>query len=99
MSADRWSECPRCKYLYDESVKEKINEIKSLYGKIPEEEYLQKYRDAKISLLKEFDTSMRQDYEFYGAENGVLNIRFSASCNECGFSWSYKHEEKIPFNE
>jgi len=39
--------------------------------------------------------TFREDYEFYGASEGVLHISYSGHCGVCGLSPSFEHV--LPF--
>lgn len=60
----------------------------ALYGTIPVEEF-----DAKRAALPETSpadseiyTTFREDYEFYGAEDGEIHASYAGACSVCGLS-------------
>ncbi len=89
MSADNWAVCPRCSDDNQAEVDRLAEEMKKAYGKVTAEEFValtgqfaaarDKARDAR-----EVGTEFREDYEIYGAEDGVLKIRYGGHCRMCG---------------
>lgn len=85
MSADNWADCPRC----TETI---MAPVRAAYGKVSADEYVRLLAEAR----KRMDGStFREDYEFYGAETGVLTISYRGVCTVCGLS--LKVEEKREF--
>lgn len=41
------------------------------------------------------EETLRQDWELYLDEDGKFSVEFSASCRKCGFSYKFKHSEKL----
>lgn len=37
----------------------------------------------------------REDYEFYGIEDGVVKVTYSGHCQECGAGVKFSHEHPI----
>ena len=101
MSADNYSDCPRCHAR-------RVREITALrerhaqdYGKQDQVAWL-----AGANALEEipkFESSdgqeMRQNYEFYLKEKGVLGIHFSGHCDECGLLVEYDREHEFDISE
>ena len=42
------------------------------------------------------DKNFREDYEFYGAETGVVTVVYSGRCVECGYGVSFEDQVPIP---
>ena len=40
--------------------------------------------------------TFREDYEFYGAETGMVTIEYSGSCTECGLTLQFQDKRVIP---
>jgi hypothetical protein len=36
--------------------------------------------------------TLREDYEFYGAESGTVNIDYSCSCRNCSLSFGFQEQ-------
>ena len=95
MSADRWSNCPRC---FDINLKEieRLEQIIRDYengsGR-PTDEEEDAYNKAE-SRLQQFSDTMRQDWDIDLDDDGEFSIDYRASCSVCGFSFKHKHTEK-----
>lgn len=66
-------------------------EVTAAYGKVPVDEF-DALRDAYAEKERlyvnpedhnEFRT-FREDYEFYGADEGVVHVRYGGQCTKCG---------------
>ena len=86
MSASNWAVCPKCKQQAEDKIKD-------AYGRVSASEYqeLLKARDAQLSGNS---ATLREDWEI-GIYNGVFEVSYSASCTECGFEFSYSHNENV----
>ena len=89
MSADNWTICHICSKRIAEEFRKKIEGIKSLYGKIPADEYVQKIKEADKT--PKVESTLREDYCTY-IQDGILYIDYSAGCSVCSFSFKYKKE-------
>lgn len=83
MSADRWSICPRCQDRANAEQARKMTTAIDAYGKVPAKQYL--------VLLETF----REDYAFYGVDEGIIYADYSGHCQECGLNVDFTH--KHPF--
>jgi hypothetical protein len=92
MSADNWTTCPRCFRRARLAADEARAAVMASYGKVPLEEF-----DAARAALEEPDpdtyTTFREDYEFFGADKGVITASYKGACTTCGLSVSFKHEK------
>ena len=95
MSADNWAQCPRCVKRHEKALREGAARVAEAYGKVPLEEW-DRMRDwqseAESELIRE---TFREDYEFYGAEDGEVVASYSGSCSECGLSLSFTDRHPI----
>lgn len=92
MSADNWTNCPKCKIKHDSDSEAEKLELGKAYGKIPSDEYLSRFNEFKSP--KPLDDTLREDYEI-GIFKGKFSVDYSARCSVCGFKKSFKHEEEI----
>ena len=96
MSADNWATCPRCVHRAQKAHEAASLEVGALYGKIPHDEWL-----AKNAALKPVDVSdsqfctFREDYEFYGADAGIVCADFSGHCTACDLGTTFKREQRF----
>ena len=95
MSADNWTQCPRC-YVTNRAKAEELERIASeSYGKVSAEKFDQLRDDAKsfrkaISGDSNFTDTLREDYSI-GIEDDEFSVGYSGYCQTCGFSFDYKH--------
>ena len=83
MSADNWAVCPKCKHEAEKALAVLAKQVSEGYGVLPVDEF-----DALRSKLAEgIDAeklrTFREDYEFYGAEDGQVTASYSGRCSEC----------------
>jgi hypothetical protein len=93
MSADNWATCPRCFKDALHERRDREQAAKDAYGKVPEHEWLKMKEDAKVSLP--FGDDLREDYEMYMEKDGTFKVVYKCSCSVCGFSFEYKHTERV----
>jgi hypothetical protein len=68
--------------------------LAELYGNVPVEEY--ERRKALLGGNEELShETMREDYELGVDDGGWFEMRFSCSCDRCGFRFSFEHSEQI----
>lgn len=101
MSADNWTDCPNC--LKKRKLKKQTHEqlLQQFYGKVSAEEYMAMTKNPKhpkfkgaVPVFEDDDYepgSMREDYWQGTNEDGKYSIEYHCSCDNCGFSWSFKH--------
>lgn len=94
MSADNWAICPRCLSEAGEKDQAEIERVAALYGKVPVEEF-----DAQRAALKPIDPedyrTLREDYEFSGAEEGTVEADYSCCCSKCGLGTSFNASKQF----
>ncbi len=90
MSADNWAVCPRCRQKELDRLGELSQQVSEGYGKLPLDEF-----DAlrvKLAEGPDFKSTFREDYEFYGAEEGTIEYAYSGHCSDCSLSVEFKGE-------
>lgn len=98
MSADNWARCPRCTSTGLKALAARASAVYAQYGEVPVEEYIDARRQH-TEAVDEFDqrqSTFREDYEIYGAEDGVVIVDYSGSCRECGLELSFTDKRPIP---
>lgn len=93
MSADNWGYCPRCEAKRIKTENERADNLGKLYGKIPSDQYMERWNEAKTPLPR--NSTLREDYEMSTGTGGNFYVSYSCSCEVCGFSHSFKHEEQL----
>ena len=95
MSADNWTTCPRCTRRREEKLRASAIKVAEAYGKVPVEEW-----DAMRSAQSDAEAegqehTLREDYEFYGADEGEVVSSYSCSCTKCGLHLSFTNHHPI----
>ncbi len=91
MSADNWGTCPRCLLKRKEEKKKAFEYAASIYGQVPYEEYLEAYSLAK-NMSDVIDDSLREDWDIGINDSGEFLASYTASCQDCGFEFKFRHE-------
>lgn len=104
MSADAWSICPRCLRDAQNTIENHRALLHHYYGTVEPAEYLKMVNELAVMEIKLEKTisngegdgyTFRENYEFYGAETGVLKVSYSGVCQTCGLTLRFKQEHKI----
>lgn len=94
MSADNWAVCPKCLSAAQKAHDEEAAKVYEQYGKVPPDEF-----DRLRAELQPVDPdtfrTFREDYEFYGAEEGEIHARYKGSCDGCGLSVDLEADKKF----
>lgn len=99
MSANNWTQCPRCYVTNLTKAKELDKAASEAYGKVPVEQFdelrdkARSFREAIVTDDK-FSSSLREDWDL-GIHKGKFYVSYGASCSTCGFEFRYKHEETM----
>ena len=93
MSADRWAVCPKCKEKGEQAHANLLNRVKTDYGKIAADEYLELIEQSRQPAEEE--RTLREDWEI-GIWDGEFLVSYRASCPECGFSHKFEHKQPVP---
>lgn len=97
MSADRWSECPKCadKALTLQRDKEAIEDLytKGLLSRMASQRMIE-----ALDAQPRGEENLREDWEVY-QEAGVLHFSYGCSCTDCGFKFSCKIEKDMGIAE
>jgi hypothetical protein len=94
MSADNWAICPRCLQQAREANEAECTRVSEMYGTVPVEEF-----DAARAAIKPVDPeeyrTFREDYEFYGAEQGEVIADYEGRCSKCNLGGSFRTSKKF----
>jgi hypothetical protein len=97
MSADNWALCPRCIDNHVKDIKRAQAELDASYGKVP----LDQFDDMRAGVANLRTSTpaetFREDYEFYGAEDGEVVATYRGHCSKCDLSVRFEHSH--PFYE
>lgn len=94
MSADNWTQCPRCTETYHAECKRLYNEIDARYGQVPIEEFDEFRKQVEDFIQKGVDFQFREDYGM-GVDEGTFYVEYRGFCRTCGLKFSFNHEEKV----
>lgn len=84
MSADAWSTCPRCFHKAEEEHRKEVADVMALYGQVPVEEFDAKRAELPDAPRPQHFETFREDYEFWGADTGTLEVSYKGRCTKCG---------------
>lgn len=90
MSANNWTECPRCRVGYLAEIKVRAEEVANAYGKVPVEEYMRMNEEA--SNPPPFEETLREDWYIGMSADGKFTAKYSCYCKPCGFEFSFEQE-------
>jgi hypothetical protein len=95
MSADNWATCPCCAKRREVDLAHRESQLKASYGHVP----LADFDAAREQLANDqatgIEATFREDYEFYGAEDGVVVASYTGGCTKCGLTLKFKHEHPL----
>ena len=92
MSADNWTNCPRCTAKELKRVKEIQLRAGESYGKVSPDEYLELLAEAKKE--PQVKDTLREDYEI-GIHGGTFEVSYGCKCEVCGFTFSFKDSKLL----
>lgn len=99
MSASNWAKCPRCVQRCDDELAARLVQVGSSYGLVPIEEFdaarTQLDNDRAAHEKDDEHRTFREDYEIYGAADGVVEVSYGGGCEECGLTLSFTHEHPL----
>jgi len=95
MSADRWTVCPRCLKVFEESLELTNQDIENSYGKVSMDEFLLRKEAYEKFKNSELGDNLREDWEIYINDSGKLFIKYSCYCNRCAFLFRFDHEVNV----
>jgi hypothetical protein len=98
VSADNWARCPRCAREWEAQHAARQAEVAESYGKVSVEEFDQARADLKADRMafNDQEPTFREDYEFSGAEEGVVTVSYRGQCTKCGLSLKIAEDHPIP---
>ena len=93
MSADNWTQCPKCKKSEENTKAALLEATKRDYGKIKASEYLELVKKAEAPI--KMGDNLREDYYMSISSDGIFEASYSALCERCGFKHKFSHKEPI----
>ncbi len=99
MSADNWAVCPRCKERNAFLIKAAHDSAHAAYGKLPLADFdrLRAEAAALEAEVEKLEPTLREDYEFYGVEDGEVIASYRGACTTCGLSVKFEHRHPFTF--
>lgn len=98
MSADNWARCPKCADETRAEIAGAFAAADGAYGKVSVAEYTSMVERAKQMAAEaegDMNRTFREDYEFYGAESGMVHGTYRGSCKVCGLSVKMDHYQEF----
>lgn len=93
MIVDNWAICPQCLHEAEKASDERLRAVEEGYGVIPREEWEALRAKAEESIDPESLRTFREDWDIYGADEGVVNIHYSGGCGKCGTRAKFQYAE------
>ncbi len=93
MSADNWTQCPKCNFDREAEADAKDAFAESQYGKVPINEYhnllteAAAFRESVPDLIEE-DRTLSEDYDI-GIFGSEFEVNYRATCHKCGYTFKY----------
>lgn len=87
MSADRWSECPKCRIEFNKETDRRIKKAADAYGKVDRAEYARLL--ACVDEKREMPHMLREDFSI-GQVDGSFAVEYFARCEVCDFKYVFK---------
>lgn len=99
MSADNWAKCPRCVQEATKNLDAAQARVDASYGQVSVEEFDQMRAGlaterSKVDNDNSFRT-FREDYEIYGADDGVVTVSYRGGCTVCKLELKFKDDHPI----
>src|SRR5690242_12173979 len=91
MSASNWAVCPRCLATARAAHEGEVASVMATYGKVPVDEFNAARSAIKDVNPEDFQT-FREDHEFSGVENGIVQLSYGGRCSECGIGIEFSDE-------
>ena len=95
MSADNWAICPQCLDRAKTEAAARFQTAVDAYGHVSPEEYERLRAEAQAPIDEDLFQTFREDYEFYGVDDGTITASYGGYCETCRLSVNFKHEHKF----
>ena len=95
MSADNWTQCPRCLKRRGMEIENKQTQLDASYGKVPLDRFDRMRGELETLKSDRVDETFREDYEICGADEGVVEVSYRGSCGICNLRMEFKHSHEI----
>lgn len=95
MSADNWTQCPRCLKRRAIEIENKTAQTAAAYGKVTVERFDQMRAELESLRTDHIDNTFREDYEIFGAEDGTVEVRYRGACGTCNLRMEFGHSHEI----
>lgn len=99
MSADNWAQCPKCLAEAAEEIEAMEKNVRDAYGNVDVDTFDDMRNDLATLCDAQneynFKRTFREDYEFYGADEGALHISYRGGCTVCDCSLTIDETRKF----
>ena len=92
MSADNYTECPKCRLNAERDRRLLEDRIKKSYGVVSAQEYHRMEKELENPIKP--TGVLREDYSI-GINTGVFKVDYIGTCAECGFSFKFSEKKDI----
>ena len=97
MSAANWAECPRCVAALDSAVAAAEEALLAADDANDLGAWKEAHDLVTAARLARADVkaTFREDYEFYGAEEGEITASYSGECQTCGLAVNLREQRRF----
>lgn len=94
MSADNWTQCPRCLKRRAVEVENKTVAVDAAYGNVTVDQF--DHLRSELANLKSdrVDETFREDWEI-GLSDGEFFVRYRGSCGSCNLRYEFKYDDTV----
>jgi hypothetical protein len=94
MSADNWTQCPRCARARGVEAENKAVQVEASYGNVTVEEFDQLRSELADLRARPVDETFREDWEI-GVFDGEFYVKYKGVCGTCNLRYEFKHEHTL----
>lgn len=99
MSVDNWGRCPRCYRRAEVALEKQTEDVDASYGVVSIDVF-EASRKALAQAEIDLDNpdnlrTFREDWDFSGLEDGLIEVHYRGSCAVCKLSVEFKHAQPI----
>ena len=94
MSADNWTQCPRCVVRKKQRNAELTQKVKDAYGSMELEAWLSLRDATELEIAETVDNTFREDYEI-GVFDGEFFVSYKGACGTCNLRHDFKYEQDV----
>jgi len=94
MSADNWTQCPKCVQAHVKDVQKNEREVRKLYGVVNATKYAELQSALADLKAKKMPDTLREDWEI-GISGNKYTVGYYARCQQCDFEHEHNFSENL----